>query len=415
MNQLLLNFLKPYIIFCSSATYSLIQNLESIDWISFWRGIYIDPHSVFTSFLGLYIIFFSLLILLSILASFSLNRVIGGIAVISWALPSILSMSGVFSANVYIPESYHINDGTMYVGDAISTLFNVFTVFILGWSTVTLFIHFLKIKKGFKEFYDHIWYIIGLTAAVIFVVESNTAFYKSELDMTENKISQNISLTLSQLNYAHSECLNERDNLFEAGISEKFCEWIPKAKFNYFWISEDNSFTRHLKNKDEIRELVPNSLLKDIEKFNQYICSSEKKVSNCNSISFEFGRFSNEFNWPNSRYALAIVPLNESLAMFWDQSTKNHSKIKKTEKNPNIKWFFYMVLGFIVGGKVANSSRVLAGEPKPVFRKWFMATKSLVVYLFSSTIKVCCGFQRLIHFFVINIKKVTLTNKSSGR
>lgn len=355
--------------------------MESMGWVSFWQGFFIDPHSIFNVFLIVYVVFLPFVALLSILASFSLGRKLGAIAVVLWLLPGFLSINGINIISADVPDSFIVNDGSMYVGETRSTLYNVFVVFLLGWSITTLFVHFFKIKKGFKESYDHLWYTLGLAVAVIFVVDSNTSYYRVELAESEKNISKILSLTLNQLNYTHSICLKQKDKLISYGISKDFCDWAIKAKFDYFWLSEDKSFTRHFKSKSDLDNLVPRNRLSDISKFNNYICKSDTESSHCNLLSFEFGRFSENSNWPKSRYALAIAPLNKALSIYWEESSKKNKKLKEVENAPNSKWFFYMILGFIAGGKVANSSRNLAGDPKPIFRYW-------IKYLYTNLYKI---------------------------
>jgi hypothetical protein len=378
----MMGFIEPYIFFCGSSTYSLIQNMESMGWSSFWDGIFIDPHSTFIIYFYAYLILLPVVALLSILASFSLNRMLGGLVVVLWILPGALSLYGVDVISVDTPDSYKLNSGSMYVGETRSTLYNVFICFLLGWSITTLLVHVFKISKNFKESYDHVWYVFGLAAAVIFVVDSNIAFYKTELTESESNISKTLSLITNQLNYTNSICLKNRKDLIENGISKEFCEWVDKAKFNYFWLSEDKAFTRHLKSLSDFDALVPAERLADISNFNDLICHSEIETSNCNLLPFELGRFTKGFEWPKSRFALAIVPLNDALKIFWEQSSKRYKKLDVVKDVPNTKWFFYMILGFIAGGKVANSSRTLAGAPKPIFRYWCAAVYRILLSTF---------------------------------
>lgn len=377
-----MDFLDPYIIFCGSAAYSLMQNMESLGWVSFWKGIYIDPQSTFKIFLGAYILSLPIIVLLNIFASFSLNRNIGVLSILLWLAPGLLSLLGINIIYADVPDSYILNGGSMYVGETKSTLYNVFLIFLLGWSLTTLIVHVFKIRTKFKESYDHLWYVLGLAAAVIFVVDSNTSYYKTEFSESEKNISKVLSLTVSQLDYAHSVCLKKHNELHKKGISREFCGWVDNTKNSYFWLSEDSGFTRNLKSKNEILEMIPIERISDISKFNELICESKTESSNCNPLSFNFGRFTEDFDWPNSRFALAIVPLNKSLSVFWEQSSKNHEKLNVAQKTPNTKWFFYMLLGFIAGGKVANSSRSLAGEPEPIFRFWITSSYKCLINFF---------------------------------
>lgn len=365
----MMEFWAPYFIFCGSATYSLIQNMESMGWVSFWEGIFIDPSSTFDLFLLLYLVFLPLVSFLSIIAAFSLHRVLGVLFLCSWILPGVLSVIGLDLNIIDVPDSYRVNDGSMYVGETKSTLYNVFTIFLLGWSIFTLFVHVFKIKKKFKDAYDHIWYTLGLAAAVIFVVDSNTSFYKSELAESESNITHALSIASGQLHYAKSICLKKKADLTEIGISESFCPWVDMTESDYFRLAEDKYFTRYFKKISDFEKMITNDRLADITKFNGYICNSESESSNCDRLSFEIDRFSEKSNWPNSYYALAIVPINKALSIYWTQSSERYQKLAPVENVPNTKWFFYMFLGFIAGGKVANSSRALAGEPKPIFRR----------------------------------------------
>ena len=391
-----MDFITPYLLFCGSSVYSLIQNMESMGWVSFWKVTLIDPHSTFALFFSVYVLALPIIALLNILASFTLNKKLGILSIILWLLPGLLSVFGIVITSAEIPDAYHINSGSMYVGETRSTLGNVFIAFLLGWSFITLLIHAFKIKSKFKECFDHIWYITGLAGAVIFVVDSNTAFYKAELQDSENNINKIFSIAAPQLRYAQSVCVNDWDSLNQQGISGEFCQWIKKVGLNYFWISEGSSSMRQFREVDELRNLVPKNRLEDIRRFNKYICSSQGKPEKCSRLSIEIGRFSENYNWPHDQYALAIEPLNEALLVYWKMSTNTYSKLDEVKNTPNSKWFFYMILGFIVGGKVANSSRSLSGNPKPVFRHGLRVTWQLLKTSFQHVRSIMANFLSVI-------------------
>ncbi len=381
MSTILSDFFEPYVVYSISASSSLGQNLSSIGWFSYWQGFTISPNENQLMISILYSALLAFSFIISVLSAFSLRIKLGFLAILAWASPGIFSVFETSFVTLKMPDTYHVNDGSMYVGETYSTLLNVFMAFIIGWSLITLLVHWFKIRRGFKEVYDHIWYSIGLIAVVFFVVDSNTSFYKSELDTSERNISDNISITNDQLNFAHTTCLTELSELIEFGISNEFCEWIPKAKFDYYWKSQDKSFTRELSDTEDISRIITKTRLNDIEKFNEYICSSEKNKSSCNMISFEQGRFDPNYEYMASRYALAVIPLNKSLSVFYSQSSKANKKLSASKRNSQYKWFFYMLFGVLVGGKVAISTRSLFGDPKPVFRHWVIATSNFILFI----------------------------------
>jgi len=410
-----MDFTKPYIYWIYSAAHALAHNMESIGWLSYWNGPYIEPMLAFSIVLGLYLFIAIFVIFLNIIAAFTISRLLGVITVILWLLPGLLYSFGYPFLSGELPNRFHSSDGILYVGETESALINVFFSFIFGWSITTLVIHIFKLYTNFKNIYDHIWYVIALTAAVFFVVDSNTRYFKEELTKSEKNIQNGITLLDKQLQRIHIMCTTNNNEIRQSGASGLFCQWIPKARFRIWWLSGQVSFSREygdIPNYEsfisEWKDFDKEQIRKDIDTLNQYYCESQSYSGYCTQIPFVLARFTKHEYKPSQKYFLAAEKLMTGIEAHWKQSIRNNKEMEKTKKNSSIKWFFYILFGAIAGGKVANASRSIVGRPhsiyRPLFRKALSIIKVIISYLLSGFYK---GYRE-----TIKIAKEILLNTS---
>ncbi|RYY02276.1 MAG: hypothetical protein EOO53_11780 [Gammaproteobacteria bacterium] len=362
MDAILLSFFSPYISLYSTAHFSFKQNTNSI-------LTEIDQGVAFILIRSMFEVYPSIFIItpfLSVLACFSLRKSAGVVVLFLWLLPGILSILGIITIPINIPDVFYMSSGIKYVGEVGSTLLNVLCMLIFGWSFFTLFVHCFKIYRGFKDAYDHVWYLVGLCAIFIFVVESNASFYQEDLNDYEREIAVNLQTVISQLDFAKLECSTHNDYLKKEAILEGFCRTIDELYRRYSFLVDQKSFARQYHDLSIIGSFINTDFMADAKKFNTYECENLRS-SSCHPVPFDTVRFAPEYRY-DTNAAIAIAPLHKTLSVLWSESVKLDSKIKSSKKSPNIRWYFYMFLSFIPGGKISNSTRSLAGPPTPKFR-----------------------------------------------
>lgn len=188
---LLLKFLHPYMMFSNLAAWVLDQNIEglglfhSINDLPLQVGsdvIYplnISPTHGVNILSGLLTLFLIPKALLNIRAGFYLNKWAGWISMILWILPGALSQMGyVPDLRSYGPDMFRFGKG--FKGSTSSAAASLFISLVTGWSVIMLFSALWK-KNTFKNAYDHIWYVLGLIAALYFVTDSGLPSYKEDL------------------------------------------------------------------------------------------------------------------------------------------------------------------------------------------------------------------------------------------
>ena len=109
-------------------------------------------------------------------------------SVIFWITPSLLQISGLYDFSINKQIIFHVGGAIQNNIDGI--FINAFFIIIFVWSLMTLFIHIFKLGKKSKIFYDHIWYLIGLSAIIFYISEHNSKINQENIQFQENQLSK---------------------------------------------------------------------------------------------------------------------------------------------------------------------------------------------------------------------------------
>ncbi|PXW37867.1 hypothetical protein DFO54_1284 [Erwinia sp. AG740] len=287
---------------------------------------------------------------LNIRAGFYLNKRVGWISLSLWILPGVLSLLGYIpNLQGFGPDKFRFDAN--FTGSTPSAAANLIICLVAGWSFIMLFSAFWK-KNTFKNAYDHVWYVLGLVTALYFVVDSGLPSYKEEL----SEAGEHTTLIL-QLYREGAQNLEALCKSPELEIqAPDLCNMVPAMRWG---------FQDHLDSKDILRaridlpdwvaSLASNiSLTAQISALNHWVCSPDRVGDNCQTIPIEVLLDGVDYKKPliflPQSYAKELQRLHKSMQ-------KADERIQEIERGHNARYFVFLMLAFVAGGKLANASR----------------------------------------------------------
>ncbi|MBF0558742.1 MAG: hypothetical protein HQL08_08180 [Nitrospirae bacterium] len=368
------HFLVPYFSLALTAAYSLLQNLEALGILRIWHGPYIELRPTVNVIAGIYFILILMILVFNIITAFALSNRLALSLVLIWAIPGILSLLG-YEIKPYGPQVYTLGQGNL--GNGTGTFTNIVLVFIFGWSLFTLLMHIFKAGFRFRNIYDHIWYVLGLSAAIFLVVDMSISSTAKKLSDAEGYIEGAETILIRQTRTAESFCAGEHSYIPPA----EFCAWARAFKHQLLWSQNDKPFTRSDENRLAMEEVLSfgdggnvgsDIVLKQIRFYNATICANAKLKHYCEFVPLVLNnhpKLADPDTNVMQKYALAVESLVPTITLYWGQSVKENNNIEEGSKAPHKRWFYFLALGILAGGKVAIASRnVFGGREEPVYR-----------------------------------------------
>ncbi|EPV0864026.1 hypothetical protein ACV1OS_002283 [Vibrio cholerae] len=386
---MLLNFFLPYLSLCYLASWGLAQNLEGLGLFKFINSQPVQVgENVFyplnlsptIGVAGLSLILTVILLfvfLINVRACFYLNKWFGVVGLILWTLPGILSLLDYLPDIINLgPEIFRFEEG--FPGSMESAAANLFISLLGGWSVILLIGSFWK-KNTFKNAFDHIWYTLGLIAALYFVVDSGLPSYRSDLQEADNRMVRAL-----QLLYTGGENLEQLCSLPEGKeLSPSLCAKAPNIKRNILnHLDLDSNLRAKIEPPHLISQLANDpELATQITAINNWACSQFQKKPQCQTIPMDsmlaLEDMSNLIVFPTSKYASAVQHAYESMQ-------KSEQRIHEIEQGHNTRYFVFLLLAFLAGGKLANASRSMVKDDRVNPPSWaLISAKSLfqMIYL----------------------------------
>jgi hypothetical protein len=347
-----------------------MQNLQAMGWASIWQGINIDV-SIIRSMAALYLLFLPAICLLNVVAARVLSKRLATAIFVVWLLPGILSVSGLYSIRAVVPDAYIIGSGGAdQLGSVQGALVNSVLLVLVSWSISTLFLHTIRAGKKSKSAFDHLWYMLGLTAVVFYVSDGNLKSIGDKTAEEESNLSSGFSLLEPQFSKISLKC---RDVSF-ANKNQILCAWGAKVQAYIERRAEDNWVVRkyndaptssvlfQLLHSQGVSEQQVISVVRD---YNREYCGSANKDSDCQSIPSHInqhpGLVTGEVNLFD-QYLLSVEGVLPYLQYNWNVAVKTREKYEEQKAVVNERWA-YLVLLFplFLGIKVSHSSRELFG------------------------------------------------------
>ncbi|MBO2583506.1 hypothetical protein [Shewanella algae] len=385
------NFFFPYIAFLYGAAYSIQQILEGIGLASsnflernekgLIVGSYWSPTEAVIPILGLLLLYSIVLFFALLAAGFVIARWRGVAIVFAvLAVPGLLNVAGLWPQINYLPDSFYIGGGSL--GSPLGFVPLLILGLLTGWCTTVIVYDSLNLTDKFRGYYDHLWYATALLAGVFFVADSVGSRHASNL-AEENRISRAASLyLLSQVRSYDQFCKTQ-------GLAEiPSCIWASDVQqtlneyaaygvdtFHQFGPAESAEIYSGIRRSVPEKEII--QIRKEIERYNRTACPVEelgngvrqyaKPSGICQSPPSAFCRaFPDGPEGLVDKYMIArpvalasecIIPtLVTSKAKQEDLTAAIASKQKERYQ----RWWLFIALSAVVGGKVANSTTKVA-------------------------------------------------------
>lgn len=359
---MLLQFFLPYLMLCQLASWGLAQNLEGLRLFTYlntapmqigdatFYPLNLNPAvgvaNLSVILTGVLVIVF----LLNVRACFYLNKWVGGTGLTLWLLPGLLSVLG-YMPNIpsMAPDVFRFGEG--FPGSTESAAANLLICLVGGWSLVMLLSSLWK-KNTFKNVYDHIWYTLGLIAALYFVVDAGLSSYKTDLADADGRMVRTLQLFRTAEKRLEVLCARPETTT----LAPALCMLAPELKWGVPWYLELNGVLRaKIEPSDWVAKLASDPVLaREISAFNNWACAQQP--AQCQTIHTDTAVSIQDLDtplaFPPPSYAKAIQQLHASME-------KSDRRIHDIERGHNLRYFGFLIVAVLAGGKLANASRAM--------------------------------------------------------
>ncbi|WP_155122825.1 hypothetical protein [Burkholderia ubonensis] len=362
-----MNFLAPYAYLCLLSAWGIAQNLEGLGIFKYFnepvRQIAGKPFMLlsFDPAVGVSIIsVITTLVLLTVFylnvrACFAVGRKLGIVSISIWVLPGLLSIFGcTVDAKWFAPDVFRFAVG--FPGGVGSAAANLGIALVFGWSVAILYGGKWD-KNKLKNVYDHFWYPLGLAAVLYFVVDSGLPFYKADANEEIDRQVAILNLYKDSAKNIGRACA---ENKYIAGNAIRLCSFQKGLSDQIFvQLNEKRELRGKMDVPDWLKTLSAGKdeqLLRDIDFVNQWACADGNIREFCLKIPLEDVLSSKN---PDESYVFlppdyaAIIIKSQSLLKGID------GRIGDIERGHNIRYFAFLAVGLLAGGKVANATRAL--------------------------------------------------------
>lgn len=403
-------FLKPYAALSVTGGYSLVQVLEALGYLTTSNGIALFDGKLMIIYNMIYLIGIFFIFFINIIASFSLSNKLAFFLFLAWLSPGFLQMYDLINITPSI-TTYSLGMGR--IGNINGALINAFLVVILSWSISTIVLHVLRLEKKFKAFYDHIWYLFGLSAIIFFIHDFDRTNHYKDLEDVNKNLTKSINILSTQASIVEEQCKQGTFN----NEFPTICKWIKPAKNYMNKLDEEKEYLfadmGHTPSTDSIlnkSKQATDILSNEIEKLNN-VCK-QKDYSICIKIPLELNRdvkFLNGEDSPYRGYILPVAELMPTIEFLWKQSIQLNQLSQEYGKLSYKRWLAFMFLAFLIGIKISNSSReIFKGKQYSVY---FHSLKCVWKLIWKIVLKLISIFRYLykkipnIQSLIINMRK----------
>jgi hypothetical protein len=380
---MILQFFLPYLTLCFLGSWGVAQNLEGLGLFKYLNTQPMDIGDTVIYPMNLNptagvatvaVVLTSLLVvvfLLNIRACFYLNKWVGYTGLILWILPGLLSMLG------YIPDIRSMspdmfNFGQGFPGSMESAAANLFICLVGGWSLILLLSSRWK-KNSFKNAYDHIWYTLGLIAALYFVVDAGLPSYKEELVDADERMVRTLQLFSTAEKRLEVLCALPES----AQLSPSLCELAPEMKWGVLsYLDMKGNVRAKIEPPGWVATLATDpAIARQIEALNNWACAKGKQPAQCQKIPINTALSTQDLNttlaFPSSNYAKAIQRFHASME-------KSERRIHDIERGHNLRYFGFLIVAVLAGGKLANASRAMTKADSVRPPSWILTASKYV-------------------------------------
>ncbi|WP_193090901.1 hypothetical protein [Halomonas colorata] len=385
-------FLIPYIAFLYGAAYSVQQVLEGVGLASsnFLElnndevivGSYWSPAEAVTPILGLLLVYSIILIGALLAAGFVIARWRGVMVVFSvLALPGLLNIAGKWPQINYLPDSFFIGGGGA-LGSPLGLIPLLIISLLTGWCIIVIAYDTLNLNDKFRGYYDHLWYATALFAGIFFVADSVGNRHASNL-AEGNRVSREASLYLlnqvrSYDHFCKGEDLKETPScIWASDVQQTLNEYAAygSGTFHLFGPTESAEIYAGIRSSVSEKEII--EIRDEIERYNRTVCPVEELGEGirryarpsgvCQQVPSEFcTSFPDPPEGLVDKYimthsvALASECIIPTLVVSRARQKNSSAAIASNQQGRYQRWWLYIALAAVVGGKIANSTTKVA-------------------------------------------------------
>ncbi|MGN2436466.1 hypothetical protein [Pseudomonas syringae] len=370
MFQWLLQFSLPYYSLVLTGSYSLMQNFQAMGWASIWQGATMD-FGIISSVATLYLLLLPVICLLNILAARVLSRRLAIMITLVWFIPGLLSVSGLYHIGAVVPDTYVIGSGgSDQLGSVQGALVNSILLLLVSWSISTLFLHAMRAGKKSKSAFDHLWYMLGLTAVVFYVSDGSLKSMADNAAQHERDLSAGFSVLQPQFAKTAVRC---REVSFAAS-NPVLCNWVIEARgfidqrAQYNWVGRkynDAPSSLHLFQLARDQGMDSRQIIDAVRVYNQNYCRGSNKDPDCQRIPVELNQHPDLFKGEVDivdQYLLSVEGVLPYISYHWNAEVKARDRYESQKAVINERWAYLALLfPLFIGIKISHSSRELFG------------------------------------------------------
>lgn len=374
---MLLQFFLPYLTLCHLASWGLAQNLEGLKLFEYlstspmqvgdaifypmYRNPTMGVDNLAVVLTGVLVVVF----LLNIRACFYLNKWVGRTGLILWLLPGLLSMLGyTLDIRGMGPDVFRFGEG--FPGSMESAAANLLICLVGGWSLILLLSSLWK-KNIFKNAYDHIWYPIGLIAALYFVVDAGLPSYKEDLADADDRMVR--TLQLFRTAEKRLEVLCALPETVE--LSPALCALAPELKWGVLsYLDMKGNVRAKVEPPGWAATLASDPVLAhEIGALNNWACAQGQQPAQCQKVPIDTALSIRDVDTP-----LVFPPPNyaEAIHQFHASMEKSDRRIHDIERGRNLRYFGFLFVAILAGGKLANASRAMVKDDSVRPPSWIL-------------------------------------------
>ncbi|MDO8777829.1 MAG: hypothetical protein Q7K57_55745 [Burkholderiaceae bacterium] len=374
---MLLQFFLPYLTLCHLASWGLAQNLEGLGLFKYLNtppmqvgGAIFYPMNLNPTIgvANLAVVLTGVLVvvfLLNIRSCFYLNKWVGRTGLILWLLPGLLSMLGYMpDIRGMAPDVFRFGKG--FPGSMESAAANLLICLVGGWSLIMLLSSLWK-KNTFKNAYDHIWYTLGLIAALYFVVDAGLSSYKENLADADDRMVRTLQLFRTAEKRLEVLCALPET----AELSPALCALAPELKWDVLsYLDMKGNLRAKVKPPDWAATLASDPVVaRQIGALNNWACAQGQQPAQCQKVPIDTALSIQDVDTP-----LAFPPPNyaEAIQKFHASMEKSDRRIHDIERGHNLRYFGFLIVAILAGGKLANASRAMVKDDSVRPPSWIL-------------------------------------------
>ena len=396
MYEVFLKWFEPYYRFLRGGAYSLEQSFDGLHWMSTNFLVrdasgkiinsYWSPDEALAIPFALLLVSVVLLVPVLLAAFYTLHKIKGvAFGFIILIAPGVLNYFGLFPDINYIPRRY-VLDGTGTLGQATGFIPVLILAMLWGWALVILIYDNFNLGERFRQLYDHLWFPTALAAAVFFVADSDSSTTLESVKEHGEVVRSQAGFLLSQVERYDAYCQSR-------GTPEKVsCKWASNIYHDLYdlkYTSPELFKTFGPQSSTDMYSLRGMNLSaqdvialrKEIYDYNQEVCPIKslgqgvrqlaKESAVCQTTPSQFctafpddneGAF--EKSSPLDTVALSTECVIPTLVQARKSVEKMLAESESIKENKHYRLFYFVIIAFVLGGKVANSSTKLTGHDR---------------------------------------------------